>query len=172
MFDFDPIKRSIKRLQERLAEIDTQIQELQRKRNAVLSAPAARVDIKAMLAKWIDATAGKFAPLLGAYLNDYIRRPGSIPTALQLQDLLSLSKTDMLTGDMSANQLEAVLCACFGSQLKEAFTRAVDAMDWPTEGLPLSERQAYIAEVDQQLEALYREQGELRERAAEAGLVV
>lgn len=58
---------------------------------------------------------------------------------------------------------ESILFLC-GPILKDGITRAVDAMQWPTEpGLPIEERQIELARIDEELSKLKAELAELQQ---------
>jgi hypothetical protein len=138
-------------------------------RNRVQSAPAVRADVKAMLTRWVDNKGVGFAGSFAASIREFVNRPAQMGD-MRVNQVVSLVGQVSVDGDMASAQLDRAMCAMFGPAVKAALMAAVDAMEWPAEGLPLAERAKEIDRIDQQIEKLQVELDGLARQAAEAGI--
>lgn len=173
MFDFNGLKRSIEALNQRLVAIQDELNVLQVERNGVLNAPAAKADVKAMLAQWVDSVSRNFNAGVQSCVDEFVRNPQSMRNAQRVGQVMSLALPSAATASPAGSDaLDAALCALFGQPVKDALYRAVDEMEWANEGLPLAQRKSAVDKIDERIEELMSEQSQLTAQAAEARIIL
>ncbi|TWO71908.1 hypothetical protein FN976_07915 [Caenimonas sedimenti] len=163
MFNFDQAKKTRIDIEAKIVSLTTDLQACRAERQAIFGGPAARADVKAMLSKWIDAKAAAFPGALRGRLASFIQTPSTLLNERLVRQEIALPDVD------------TVLCAALGDQLKVALAKAVDEIvEWPVgpPGLPLAQRGAAVDKVDEKIAALDAERNDLIERARDAGLML
>jgi hypothetical protein len=172
-FDFAGIARSLKGLEERLAFLREESAKLQQQRTRIQHAPAARSDVKEMLARWVNDSANGFTGSLALQIEEFVRRPERMQGNLLVNARVSLVGAPVAARDSDAvPQVDRALCALLAPQIKQALAAMVDGMAWPEggEGLPAAKRAAEISALDLQIEKLESEIASLTDQASAAGI--
>jgi hypothetical protein len=180
MFDFSQLLRPLASLKSRAAALRDEIQNLMAQRARVHLAPAARSDVKAMLARWVDRKSAGLSEALASAIGQFVRQPQMIRDEARTNRILSLVSPSTGPGVMlsagddepASEQLDRALCGVMGPQIKEALLAAVDLMEWPDEGLPLTARDAEVKRLDEQINRLQTELDALERQAAEANITI
>jgi hypothetical protein len=149
---------------------------LQRER--VLHAPAHPDDLKAMVARWVDGSSASIKADLLANLRPFVRDPhktravpgGQLPTFSFAG--VSIGSDATRTAAVTQAQLDSVLCALFGDQIKAMAYEVIDAMEVPADALPLSQRDQAAARLDEEWAEFKRQESELVAAFESAGLPV
>lgn len=147
----------------KIRALDAQIEQLNVKRGELSDAPLAKSDFMEYVRE------------------DIRRRASSFPTRLKIKwarDLRHLhfsvwERTFQSGTDQMIPYLDGDVCNpgihfkpdafywLFGDLIATRFEAAVDALPWPTPGLPIAERRIEIEKLEQQIEALESERDEL-----------
>jgi hypothetical protein len=171
LFDFASIRRSVLGLEDQLKKMKNDILDLQRKREAMLSAPANKVDVKNMLSGWVRNSGEVFRQTLGVTLKDFVRNPRNM-TPQRLAGMVSVAGAAQPLGDaLRPKDVDQALCALFGPLLDTALLKQVDLLDWPDEGLPLAQRTIEAEKLNQGIAQLEKEYSDLIDGAESAGIV-
>lgn len=171
MFDFLKVRQSVDGLAKQVREIKSQIEAKKRKREDISTAPAARSDIRALMARMVEQRAAEHADAFGKMLAQFARRPDNIVNPQGMQQTLVLG-TPAVGVAPSARSLEAGLCNILGDAVLAGLLRQVDEMPWPNEGLPHAERAPLLAKLDREIGELERELAELNGSARAAGIFI
>lgn len=173
LFDFASLRRSIQSIEERLKKLRIEINDKQRQRNAILGAPLCKDDVKQMLASWVQASADQHVKSLQESLTRMGRDPRGFSAQLTQQSAPRLFGAVSGYGqEPSASDMDKALCGLFGAELVRTLGEVVDRMEWPQQGLPMSQRQAAADKIERDLAELMREEEDLMNQAAEAGITL
>lgn len=171
LFDFASIRRSVKGLESQLQKMHEEIAALRRKREAVLSAPASKGDVKAMLTGWVRDSGEVYRQSLRTTLAEFVRNPRNM-TPARLAGMVSVAGAAQPLGDaLRPKDVDQALCALFGPLLNTALLEQVDLMDWPEAGLSLTQRTAEAEKLLQRIGQLEKESSDLIQEAEDAGIV-
>lgn len=171
LFDFASIRRSVKGLEGQLKKMDEDIAELRRKRESVLSSPASKGDVKAMLSGWVRDSGEVYRSSLRTTLAEFVRNPRNM-TPANLARVVSVTGAAQPFGDaLRPQDVDQALCALFGPLLNTALLEQVDLMDWPEQGLSIAERTIEADKLLQRIGKLEQESAELIQEAEDAGIV-
>lgn len=170
MFDF--LKKPVAHKR----SVSSAIEQLLREREDVANARAHRSDVKRLFDEQFARWEQVYAKSLQQHLEPVVRSLGSFAGPERAENASRyLSVTSIQPGlsqSPTPRSLDMALFALLGAQLKPAFYAAIDALDWTGEGLPMAERAAKLADIDRRLDALKREELELVQALAEAGLTL
>ncbi|MFO1217654.1 MAG: hypothetical protein U1E89_04635 [Burkholderiaceae bacterium] len=166
------LRRATKSLSEQLAALRTEIDRLERERDAVKYAPAARADVKVFVESWVQRCGSTYGDVLQAALREVIRAPHTMQDERRAGLSLSIVMPAGFGEAANARDFDVALCALFGPQLVKALHKALDESIWPDEGLPLVERQRRLEEIDQRLVDLRAQEQGLLDEAQAAGVVL
>lgn len=176
MFDLSSLtaalRRTVKTFEDRLIEIRSELGKLRAQRDAVVYAPAARSDVKAMLTAWVQNTGAAYSSSLQRSLHEFIRTPRSLQVPKRIEQLVCLVAPDEAGASPDLRNFDQALCALFGDQLTRALVATIDAMEWPEEGLPLADRASRVEKLDEKITALQAEEVALINQAQSAGIIL
>lgn len=164
------LRRSTESLRDQHRKLTDELAALNAQRQAILTAPASKVEIKEMLTRWVHACGVRHRASLRSTLDRFIRAPHTMNIDQQVSR--SLSVVAAFGEDRNAPSgadLDSAMCALFGAQLLDAMHSAVDAMEW-NEGLPLAARPAATLKLDERIAKLNGELADLVEQSRAAGL--
>lgn len=149
----------------------TQIDDLQRRREQILRAPATGADLMRAIDSWIESRAAAFEAGSRAQVEQLAREPQVLTTPTAIAARLRLVAAGKARGEpVDVASLDDALCWLLGPQLRDAFAGAIDRMDVAGEPVALDARPGLVAEIDRKLDGLLREAAELEEQAAQAGI--
>ena len=165
--DFLGLKQSIDALSGKLKAVRQQAEGLRREREELAAAPPTRADAVAAVHSYIDHEGARFRERILYPAWGLLTRP----------DRLGRVNPNILTAmppdsTASPRSMELALFALLGPTFKDAVAQAIDAMPWPEGALPMAERQAQLAELDERIGKLEAEEAELLTHAAKAGVLL
>ena len=170
LFDFSLIRRSVTSLGSKIKTMQNELADLYRQREAVLSAPASKDDLKSMLSDWVGAQGEKYQASLRNTLSLFTRNPRNL-TPIELARVMSISGAAQPLGDAIRTQdVDQALCALFGPMLQAALLEQVDKVEWPANTMTKAQREAEAEKLTERIEALEKETKELISAAEEAGV--
>ena len=169
-FDFSALKRAFQGLQARRASIRAEIEDLKRQRSAVTDAKASRDEVKALIASWITAAGGNFVADLQASVATMANNSISMRNPDRVQQLVTLGGITADSGRAANGELAQALCALFGDSIRAGAFKAIDAMEWPVNGMSNAQRTASTQAIDAKISELETEEEDIVKQAAEAGL--
>lgn len=173
IFDFSSLKKSIQGLGQQVKTLRAQIEKLQREREDVLSAAAAKADVKAIFGTWLAAREAEFVESWRRHLDVVIRRPSSFNDPAKASQYLAVFAVEPKAGLVpSPRTMDAALCAILGATVRPQLFAVIDSMRWPDEGLPMAARAAKVAELDSRIDQLKREEAELVQAAESARIIL
>lgn len=172
LFDFSLIRKSVQNLEERLKALRIELNDLQRKRSQILSAPMCRADIKAHLNQWLKTSADGYADNFLAGLQRLAKAPhaGTQNFDAQRGNVRLLGAAVNFGESPAAIDMDRALCGLFAEPLAKFMNAAVDALDLPGEGLPVKDRPAAVEKLDTRIAELMQEEAMLIQQAADAGI--
>ena len=171
LFDFASIRKSVSGLEDQLKKMRVDIDELRQKRESLLSQPANRADVKAMLSEWVESSGKVYRQSLQTTLETFVRNPRNM-TPERLASMVSIAGAAQPLGDaLRPKDVDQALCALFGPLLNTALLEQVDLLAWPNEGLPLAKREIEAEKITQRIAQLEKERDELIQQAEDSGIV-
>jgi hypothetical protein len=172
-FDFLALRKSVQSLAEQVKSLDERIEALKKSREDVETAAASKDDIKAMVSSWIETKQLAHAKALRTVFEPFIRKPGNVLDQARVnQHLTVLGATVQRDQQASTGSMDSVLCGLMGPQLESALHAAIDALEWPPEGLPIARRLVELEKLDGEIASLLEQRNTLTEEARTAGLVI
>lgn len=174
MIDFFAIRKTIADLGEQVRKLHDEREHLQRQREDMESLPLAKADLLTLLDDWVDRQAASFPERLATGCAFYLRNPlAELPKSKeQGKPLAVLGATSNPADIPGVGTLESSLFFVLGGAIKQGLRPAVEAMDLGEEGPPRAERLAMLEAIDARINALDDQERELREQAAQSGLVL
>lgn len=173
IFNFSTLRKSLQDFSAQVHSLRADIERLQRQREDVLSAPAAKADVKAIFNDWFVQREKDFTEMWSGHLTGVFRKPGNFKDpARAAQHLAVFAVQRNANNGADLKSMDIALCALFGAALKPQLWKMIDAVDLPNEGLPLAERARKIEDLDAQLDRLKAEEAELVQAAAQARIVI
>jgi uncharacterized protein (UPF0335 family) len=165
---FGDIKKALQGVSGQVKSLRAEIERLQRERETVAAAPAARQDVKDMVRAWVtrrgEEHLGRMRQVLGnGIINPKDLRPGG-----------GFHPDITLSANSATRSADGPMCAFFGATVIDAMTRAIDLMEWPAPGpgLPLKERAQVIAKLDREIAGLVEQEREMLADARAAGVIL
>lgn len=153
-------------MRERWASLDTELQAIRSEVIAVRDARINRADIAILVDQWIARTAAGFEEAVAARAS---RQLGGSGTAATFNvGFLGLGSADPDSPGVKA--MDGVMCAVFGSQIRNHIVAAVERMDWPDEGLRTAERTKKLALLAEREKTVRQDLEKIIKDAADAGI--
>lgn len=171
-FDFAAVKKSVQSLSARLTSLRTELETLQRQREAIHYAPASKDDVKARVSHLVKQAGIPYIESLGVGIAQFARSPHT-PQMGGVQSLITLNglaNANDPAGDPQA--IGQALCALMGPSLLDALLKNIDAMPWPENALPLAGRSQQINELDTRIAKLQNEEQEIITKAQDVGITL
>lgn len=168
-FDFPNVKKALAELTGNVKTLRDEIEQLKRQREEIAEAPAARQDVIRLLHSNIDSMAANYPNEMREGLAQYIASSNTADIAQHLPLFLLPRGRHGQSGMLPASFLRDMVFI-LGPQFKDGIARAIEAMDWPADAISLAERSKRLATLDEKITALEREEGEIRQAAASAGI--
>lgn len=153
---FAAVRKSTATAREQYANLRAEQESLRQAEARVRYAAAHKSDIRKLVGDWLDLQERAHTAALQETLERFIKRPDEIPATTKPGTLEGLG--------------EASIFGLMAGQARAALLAAVDAMDWPDQGLPMVERTQKLAEILVAIGTNEQQQHELLNAAAEAGL--
>jgi uncharacterized protein YhaN len=167
MFDFPGIKKSINDLSAQLQKIRREIEEKKQRHEDLETLAIGRDEAAARLAAWVDAGIQQAATDLQTSLGFVIANP--------LMELKADTRISLLSSpqDASGGVRQHMLFLFFADAIKTAIPGVLVRLEWPEDtGPPMAERLAELGKLDKAIEKLEREEADLIQQAAQAGISV
>lgn len=172
MFDFltikksaESLKQSVDSLQSRVNELRAELQSTNAQINQTRNARINRAEMADVVGRWVEKSAAGFTAAVAAQME---RDPknglsGNV-------GLFSLVRNS--SGKLDADDMDGVMCALFGAQIKQAIVDTIHAVEWPNEGLPKAERAKEIERLDKICTKLGDEITEIVQGATQSGITI
>jgi hypothetical protein len=168
MFDFLGLKKSIDGLTGQLAGLRSQAESLKREREELHLAPATKEDVIAAFCARIDEVGASYPADLQRAAGVYFA--GRELASLKTQGLGFL--LPQANYGMNSAAMMSGLAFLLRDDLKAGITRAINALDWPAGAVNLAERSKRLSKLDSEIAKLEKEEADLRDHAAKAGIFV
>lgn len=169
-FDFLSVKKSIEKLETKLADLRNQSIHLQKQSELIRYAPASKGDVKAMAKKWITEAGLMHTKTLQESAVKFSKSPNH-PQAGRFQALATLSALPVTLDEYSSQrEIGGILCVLLAPMLAESLDKTIDAMDWPENALPMEGREQKIETISKQIAAVNAEIDQIMIQAHEAGI--
>ncbi|MGZ9045944.1 MAG: hypothetical protein ACXW24_16100 [Telluria sp.] len=170
IFDFASIRRSVSTLETKLKEMQDELADLYRQREAVLSTAASKDDLKALLRDWVVQQGDKYQTSLHGTLARFTRNPRNV-TPHELASVMSIAGAAQPFGDVIRPQdVDQALCGLFGPMVSAALLDQVDKMEWPANSMTGVQRTAAADKLTDRIDTLEKDTKELINAAEEAGI--
>ena len=173
MFDFLTVGKTLKNFGNELAELRKEIETLTREREDVHYAPAPVDDVVAAIEVWAKSNATKYRDYLQGIFVGLVNHPGRLSDNAAVWNHLREREIAPDPSPYFPISRDVQLCGLLGP---EAFTalmrRQLEAMQWPTPGLPASQRKAAIDAIETKIEKLRAREIALLRSAEKAGLTI
>jgi hypothetical protein len=174
----DTLKKALDDFTSELGKLRRKRESLLVQREDLISAPATRADIVALLHGWVDIEREQFLKTLGHRLQREIASPPLDmldPDAIRRHtnsNYLGIASA-VNGGGVTARAVDEMFVGLLSTTAKTFIAGAVNDMAWPgEEGFPLAERRAKLAKLDAEIDALTQREAELLKAAAEARVIV
>ena len=173
LLDFASIKNSVHLIGDRLKVIRVEINDKQRERLAITSAPLCKSDLKDMLSARVEQSNRTYVEALESALTKFAANPRNFEVAPNDQSAPRLVGALAAWGhEPSSLDVDKAVCGLFGIELLKTLHSVVDRMDLPNTGSPMSRRKAEVEKIDRKLHELLQEETSLIEQAADAGITL
>lgn len=169
-FDFTSFRRSLQSLETQLKTLRTKIEQLQRKRLALQSAPISKDEVKALLSQWVLDAGSAYSRDLTESIQQVARNTTAFANHGRLRQLTSFGAQASLQGADVGPQMGQAICAFFGQQIRESLSTAIDSMEWPEGAISSEQRRKDIESIGAEINKLQIEENEIITKAAEAGI--
>ena len=166
--NFDALKKQVAALSTAIAGKQAERAAIAAEMAAVNSAPASKNDLKEMVGKWIDDSAGKYAAGLKIALEPFQANWTKSPSKENPLELLHRIMFRNTAGVHVTPGPEG-LFFLLNKEIKAALSDAVDGLDLP-EGLDKAARTAQLKSLASQMGAIDNELAELTDLANSAGI--
>lgn len=175
----DTLKKAFEDFTTELGRLRRKRESLLQQREDLISAPATRADIVALLHGWVDIEREQFLRTLAHRLQREIASPpldmldAEVLRSHTYSNYLGIASAAGNGGGVTARAADEMVAGLFSTTLKTFIKTAVDELPWPgEEGLPLVERRAKLAKLDDEIDAITQREAELLKTAAEARIVI
>lgn len=173
MFDFLGIGKSLRDFAGELQSIRTEIETLSRQTEDIQYAPAHKADVLHAFEIWAAANAKKYQVHFQSVISGLRNDPRVLGDSLVVSRFLSAREVLPQPSIHTPISRDVQMCGLLGAAGFVSLMKAqLDLMDWPTEGLPMVEREAAIAPLAQRIKKLKAREAELLQSAEKAGLSV
>lgn len=183
LFDLGDLRKSVAALVAEVRGLRATIQEKQREYEDIANAPAARSDVKALYEIFFQQAAADYRQSLTKHLEVVCRKPKSFMPLVPQEDdgfpkLCANTATYLRVfapaddGAQTPKSMERSVVALLGETIKAQLFKAIDAMPFPNEGLPMAERPAKLAKLSAEIEKLIVKEEKLATEARHAGVVI
>lgn len=169
MFNLFSLKKSVDGVVQHRNALLKQLEDLQREREDIITAPVSRDDIKSMVARWVTEGSQHNSEHVQRTLQRFINRPGLVENGKHTQ--FSLMQSPAGGVHITTQHADFALCLLFGEQITSALHAVIDRMDWPANARPMDGRSERINAIDLELAELGRQEAEIVALARGAGVV-
>lgn len=181
MFDFRTVRSTLTNYAEAVKKLRLQIEALEQRREDILYAPPARTDVRAALAAWINRSTSEFEQHLVKGLHAVEKMaelnqaggngPAGDGTVRSVAQLFTFHVAHS-SREVQNGGFDRAMCALLGPAILALVEKTLDGIDWPDTAVALSEREKMVAEIEEQLKKLRKEEDTLLAAGREAGLSV
>ena len=144
----DQIKKNVDSLQDEVDSENKALREAEAQRLKLINAPVPKDDLKLVVRQVVDNASRGFNEGLRAALLPFLHEGAALQQPARVDTLGVAGLGRRRDETTSLRQVDQLLCGLFGAQVTDALIKAVDAMDWPNDGLPYAQRAAALAKVD------------------------
>lgn len=168
------LRDSVTSIGKRCRELRAQINDLERKRDALQHAPLARAEVAEALDAWVERQAAKHAEAMASTIGPLCRRADALlPMRLDQSVRVLAAAEPYGSSSVSAAQLDAAMAFLFPAEMKAALGNLVQSMEWPAaEGLQRAERARKVEALEVEIGKLRSDLNELLADAAAAGVTL
>lgn len=173
MFDFLNIRKTLKGFADELSTIRFDIETLTREAEDIQFAPANKDDLFKALEVWAADNQVQYRAYLKTELNKLIQSPGDLAEKSSVHRHLHSRGFLPTPGLSTPISRDVQLCGLLGpAKFVELVKAQAEAIEWPDQGLPMTERAPAIAKLEKKLAALRVREQDLISAAEKAGLTV
>lgn len=172
MFDFltikksaEALKQSVDSLQSRVNELRSELQSTNVQINQTRDAAINKSQMVEEVGQWVKKSAAGFTAAVAAKMERDPKRGLSGNVGL-------FSLMEERSGKVNAADMDSVMCAVFGEQIKLGIVGAINAVGWPNEGLPKADRAKEIERLDSICKRLGDEITEIVQGATQSGITI
>lgn len=168
-FDFKSLRRSVEGVEKKLQAMHAELADLRRQRERASTAPSSKEDLKNLLSGWVTSKGDSYRKSLHETLRKF-RNPRNL-SAHELALAMSITGAHQPYGEaVRAQDVDQALCGLFAPLLNKALLEEVDSMEWPSDTVTASDRNATLARLDERIVKLDQEIRDLTTAAEEAGI--
>jgi hypothetical protein len=169
MFDFLSFKKQVGSVRARVDELSNAIDEKRGEIKRLQTASPQKADVVAYFDEVIDRLAAGY----DAALQFSVERLSDDPLNFNNANGIGILTAAQALHQPSLHTMEAAIISLFRDDVKASLRKRVEAMVWPAEsGPPITERPAMIEKAKRDLDALLKDQADLRQQAASAGITI
>lgn len=165
LFDFLSLSKKIADLGAEIRGRRSDLEKLRRERDLVAAAPLSKEDAVKALHRRIDTEGARYRKIFSASLRAMVL--GGNPD----RDTAILTATPPDTTPTPLS-MEAGICLAFADQMKDAASRAVEAMEWPEGALDHRTKSERLAKLDSRIGSIESDLTALVRSARDAGITV
>jgi hypothetical protein len=171
-FDFLGLKKSIAQIQQRLEKVRLEQASIQNQIHSIQYAPTGADDIKNIVSKWVEESSNAYWAGFRASVQTAAKE--SVPTkGLTLKPLATFgAQIREQSLQMPTQQMGEAICAMFAPHILAMLHQQIDAIEWPENAIPISERAGKMEQLQKALSKLMEEEADLVQSARDAGLNV
>lgn len=167
MFDFLKIRDSVNSLAAEVQGIRSDIEQKKQRREDLQTLPIPKAEMVAEIGAWIDAQNDATREHAQRVVNQLLNRPTKPLQEFNIIPLLS----NPADGRHLVGQQHLLLM--LGDLIKDQLPAWLDRIDYPeVVGPPRAERMAELVKLDKEIDKLERQEAELLEQAAQAGIQI
>lgn len=165
-FDFLSLKNSVEKIRERYHTLRGDLRAIETEIRTVRDARINRADIIAMVDEWIRRSAAGFNEAVAGRMQRLFGT-SSAPRVCDV-GFFGLRAADFDNPGVKA--MDSMMCTVFGPQIRNVVVAAIENMEWPDEGLRMSERTKKLEELASRERAMRQELETLVKDADAAGI--
>lgn len=170
--DFSAFRKQVQTVSDQVRQIKAEVETAKRERDELMSAPAAKSDLKTAVRAYLQAQYKEFETVLQAQLQPMISKPEKMQAPqIFARQFTMLGATARADSAATPASMSMVLCGLIGPALADAYCERIDALQYE-EGPTLRERQGRIQSLDTLIGEREAQLEELLSSARAAGLLI
>lgn len=161
----ESLKQSVDSLQNRVNELRAELQSTNAQINQIRNARINRAEMADAVGRWVEKSAAGFTAAVAEKMERDPQNGLSGNVGL-------FALVENHSGKLNAADMDGVMCAVFGAQIKQAIVDTIHAVEWPNEGLLKAERAKEIECLDKICTKLGDEITEIVQGATQSGITI
>jgi hypothetical protein len=172
LFNFGPLRKSIEEIGDRRRSLRRQIEDAQQERERVAAAPIARADLQRILLEVIEHRAAAYLVSLRGSVDVILRKPQHFANGEQAAQRVAIAAVQPPGMPPSLAMMDQAICFLMRDQVEQSIVKAVALLDWPAGAIPMAEKSARLAQLDDKINGLVEQENEMLDAARKSGLVL